>query len=163
MIMQISKNKVVSIAYTLTNEDGDVIDECSAEAPLSYLHGAENLIPGLENELNGRSADEKFKIAVAPEDGFGNRTEELVSTFARSEFEGIEEVEIGMMLELDLGEGDDLLVRVTKIEEDAITVDGNHELADMNLNFDVTVCEVREATDDEIEHQHVHGPDCDHD
>ncbi|MDB4533826.1 peptidylprolyl isomerase [Vicingaceae bacterium] len=160
--MKISKNKVVTITYTLSNDDGDVIDECSADEPLAYLHGAENLIPGLENELQGKSVDDQFKISVSPEEGFGYRTEDLVSTFTRDDFEGVEDVEVGMHLELELGD-EDLLVRVTQIDDDAITVDGNHELADMSLNFDVTVRDVREATSDEIEHQHVHGPGCDHD
>jgi FKBP-type peptidyl-prolyl cis-trans isomerase SlyD len=156
--MQISKNSVVSIEYTLTDDSGNVLDSSEGRGPLSYLHGSGGIIPGLENQLAGKQAGDQLTVAVAPEDGYGVRNEALRQEVPREQFDGIEGLEVGMRFRVDSDAGP-IVITVTDIGDDNVTVDGNHPLAGVKLNFDVTVREVREATAEELEHGHVHGPD----
>ena len=156
--MQIADNSVVSINYTLTNDAGETLDTSDGREPLVYLHGAQNIIPGLENELAGKSAGDNFSVSIQPEDGYGIVNEDLVQTVPHSAFEGVETIEPGMQFEAR-GEGDHTqLITVTEVGEDGVTVDGNHPLAGQVLNFVGSITEVRAATEEELQHGHAHGP-----
>lgn len=151
--MNITKNKVAAIHYTLRDDQGNVLDSSEGRTPLYYLHGAQNLIPGMEEGLEGRTKGDHFQIDVAPEKGYGLRNSELIEEVPRRAFGG-QQIEVGMQFQTNEGQ----VITVTNVGPDTITVDGNHPLADQNLHFDVEVVEVREATADELAHGHVHGP-----
>lgn len=158
--MQISKNSVVSIHYTLKDEKGEILDTSEGRDPLDYLHGAGQIIPGLENELEGRSAGEEFSVVIEPEQGYGSRDEALVYEVPKSEFETPEEIEVGMQFRVG-AEGGSMVMVVAGMQDDTVTLDGNHPLAGVSLAFDVSVAGVREATEEEVKaSQHVHGAGC---
>jgi FKBP-type peptidyl-prolyl cis-trans isomerase SlyD len=151
--MQISKNKVAAIHYTLRNNEGEVIDSSEGRDPLYYLHGAGNLISGMEEGLEGKNTGDKFSLKISPEKGYGQVDPGMVQKVPRSAF-GTQEVKPGMKFSTNQGG----VVTVTAVEADNVTVDANHPLAGVELNFDVEVMEVRNATEEEITHGHVHGP-----
>ncbi|TDO06876.1 MULTISPECIES: FKBP-type peptidyl-prolyl cis-trans isomerase [Halomonas] len=154
--MQIAQNSVVAFHYTLTNDAGDVLDSSEGREPLTYLHGAGNIIPGLEKQLEGLAPGDKLQAKVTPEEGYGEVQAQLVQEVPRDAFQGVDNVEPGMQFQAQT-QGGPLMVTVTSVEGDTVTVDGNHPLAGQPLNFDVEIAEVREASEDEIEHGHVHG------
>ncbi|SDD15915.1 FKBP-type peptidyl-prolyl cis-trans isomerase [Aquimonas voraii] len=155
--MQIADRCVVSFHYTLTNDAGDVLDSSSGREPLSYLHGAGNIVPGLESALEGREAGDSFKVSVAPEEGYGVHHEGLVQQVPRAAFAGVDEVQIGMEFHAQGPQGP-LAVTVTAVDGDTVTIDGNHPLAGQTLHFAIEVTGVRQATLEESLHGHVHGP-----
>jgi len=155
--MVIAPDKVVLIHYTLTDEAGKVLDSSSGGEPLAYLHGQGNIISGLESALNGRQAGDKLNVRVEPADGYGVRDDALVQQVPRRQFGGTN-VQPGMQFNAQSSHGQARVVTVTRIVGDMVTVDGNHPLAGEVLNFDVEVAEVRDATPEELEHGHVHGP-----
>lgn len=159
--MQIAKDKVVHIHYTLTNDAGEVIDSSEGAQPLGYLQGAANIIPGLENALEGKSAGDSLKVTVDPEDGYGARVDELMQVVPSSMFQGVDNLEVGMMFQAQTSEGTQV-VRVAKVDGDNVTIDGNHPLAGERLHFDVQVDSVRDATEEEISHGHVHDGEHSH-
>lgn len=154
--MQIAQNSVVAFHYTLTNDAGEVLDSSEGREPLTYLHGGGNIIPGLEKELEGRTAGEKLNVNVSPEEGYGEVQEQLMQEVPLESFQGVESVEPGMQFQAQT-EGGPLMVTVKKVEADTVVVDGNHPLAGQQLAFDVEIATVREASEEEIEHGHVHG------
>ncbi|MGO2414742.1 MULTISPECIES: FKBP-type peptidyl-prolyl cis-trans isomerase [Cobetia] len=154
--MQIAQNAVVSFHYTLTNNEGEVLDTSEGREPLAYIHGAGNIVPGLEKELDGKKSGDELKVAVTPEEGYGEVQEALVQEVPRDAFQGVEDIEAGMQFQAQT-QGGPLMVTVTKVEGDTVVVDGNHPLAGETLNFDVQITEVREASSEELEHGHVHG------
>lgn len=156
--MQITKNKVASIHYTLRDNEGTVIDSSDGRDPLHYLHGAGNLIVGMEEGLEGKSKGEKLNLKISPEKGYGEKDENLVQQVPRAAFGG-QEVKEGMRFSTNQGG----VVTVTHVGLESITVDGNHPLAGVELNFDVEVMDVRNATSEELSHGHVHGPGGHHD
>lgn len=153
--MQISENKVVSIHYTLCNAAGDVLDSSAGEEPLAYLHGAGNIVAGLEDALLEKAVGDKLDVTVTPELGYGEKHDEMVQTVPHENFAGVDDIEVGMqfMAEAPWGEQP---VTVIEIADDGITIDGNHPLAGETLHFSVEVVEVRDATEEEVEHGHVH-------
>jgi FKBP-type peptidyl-prolyl cis-trans isomerase SlyD len=155
--MKIAHEKVVSIHYTLKNKEGTVLDSSSGSDPLAYLHGFGNIIPGLENALEGKEKGEKLAVTVEPEQGYGARDEQLVQAVPRSAFKGVDDLAPGMQFQAQGPQGARLVV-VTQVAQDVVTVDANHPLAGQTLHFDVEVSEVRDATAEELEHGHVHGP-----
>jgi FKBP-type peptidyl-prolyl cis-trans isomerase SlyD len=155
--MKIAHQKVVSIHYTLTNKQGTVLDSSSGSEPLAYLHGFGNIIPGLENALEGKEMGEKLSVTVEPEQGYGARDEQLVQAVPRTAFKGVEELAPGMQFQAQGPQGARLVV-VTQVTQDLVTVDANHPLAGQTLQFEVEISEVRDATAEELEHGHVHGP-----
>jgi FKBP-type peptidyl-prolyl cis-trans isomerase SlyD len=155
--MKIAHEKVVSIHYTLTNSEGNVLDSSSGSQPLAYLHGFGNIIPGLENALEGKGTGDKLSVTVEPDQGYGPRDERLVQAVPRSAFKGVEDIAPGMQFQAQGPQGARLVV-VTQVGDDEVTVDANHPLAGQTLHFDVEVSEVRDATAEELEHGHVHGP-----
>ncbi|TWU28313.1 FKBP-type peptidyl-prolyl cis-trans isomerase [Bythopirellula polymerisocia] len=161
--MQIAKHKIVAIEYRLTDESGDEIDSTAGEGPLTYLHGMQEIIPGLEAALEGRVAGDSFQVTVIPEEAYGDRLEELLVELAREEFEDVGDLEVGMQFSLADEEDEEVFVTVVDFNDETVTVDGNHPLAGLTLHFDVKVCEVRDATAEEIEMSESPGecgPDC---
>lgn len=154
--MKIADNCVVSIHYTLTDNDGNVIDSSSGRDPLKYLHGAGNIIPGLERELVDCQAGEEKNVVVQPADGYGEVNDELIQKLPKDMFSGIDKIEVGMEFRAQGPGGQEQPVVVKKVEDDGITIDANHALAGVVLNFAVSVENVREATEEEIAHGHVH-------
>ena len=150
--MEISKHKVASIHYTLKNAKGEIIDSSVGKEPLTYLHGAGNLIPGMEDGLEGKIIGNSFQLLIEPEKGYGVKHEQLIQKVPRANFPS-QGIEVGMQFQTDKG----AVVTVTHIGLDAITVDGNHPLAGEPLHFSVEVMSVRNATKEEVEHGHVHG------
>lgn len=155
--MQIAANKAVSIDYTLTNENGEVIDSSAGGAPLAYLHGARNIIAGLEKALEGKQAGDEIDVTVEPEEAYGEYSAELVAVLNRSMFEGVDQLEVGMQFHASAPDGGMQIVTIRDIDGEDVTVDGNHPLAGQRLNFKVKVVEVRDANAEEIAHGHVHG------
>ena len=155
--MTIKDNSAVSFHYTLTDDDGQQLDSSVGKEPLAYLHGAGNIIPGLENALTGKAVGDAMTVAVAAAEGYGEVQKELIQDVPRSSFQGIDEIEIGMQFEAQTGQGGAVPVTVTAVTDEMITVDGNHPLAGKNLNFDVTIEAVRDATEEELERGHVDG------
>ena len=156
--MIIEQNKVVSMHYKLSDKDGNVIDHSEGREPLAYIQGIGNLIPGLEQELEGKTIGDKFSAVIKPEDAYGTRDEELIRVVPKSGFQGEEEMTVGMQVQIDTGEQGLAIATLTAIEGDDITLDLNHPLADLELHFDVDIQEIREATEEELAHGHVHGP-----
>lgn len=156
--MQIEKHKVAAIEYTLTNEAGDVLDTSEGQAPLAYIQGTGQLISGLEEVLEGKSAGDEIQVTIPPEKGYGVRNDDLVQVVNRSVFQGVEELEVGMQFHAQSDAGDTHVIWIADIDGDEVTIDGNHPLAGETLSFDVKVVEVRDATSEELDHGHVHGP-----
>jgi len=154
--MQITKNKVVSIHYTLKNDAGLVIDSSEGAEPLVYLHGAQNIIPGLERALEGKVADDALEVSIEAVDAYGEYNRDLTQVVSSNMFEGVDTLEEGMEFQAETAQGVQV-IRVVHVDGDNITIDGNHPLAGERLHFDVSVAEVREATEDELSHGHVHG------
>ena len=155
--MQIAANKAVSIEYTLTNADGEVLDSSDGGAPLVYLHGAGNIIPGLEKALEGKQEGDALNVTVEPAEAYGEFNAELIAVLGRNMFEGVDELEVGMQFHASGPNGSMQIVTIKAVEDDEVTVDGNHPLAGEQLTFDVKVLEIREATEDEMAHGHIHG------
>ena len=154
--MQIAQDCVALIDYTLTNDAGDVIDSSQGGEPLAYLHGHQNIIPGLEKALAGKTAGDSLKVSIAPADGYGDKNPSLVEQVPRHMFSGVDTIEVGMQFHAQTGGGMQVIT-VSAVDGDTITVDGNHPLAGETLHFDVTVKEVRAASQEELDHGHVHG------
>lgn len=160
--MQIEKHRVVSIDYELTDSDGQVIDSSSGSEPLAYLHGVGGIIPGLESALEGKTSGEQLKVSIEPADAYGERQDELQQVVTRDQFGENAELEVGMRFRVPREQGGELVVTIVDLNDENVTVDGNHPLAGETLHFDVTVRDVREATEEEIEHGHAHHPDGSH-
>lgn len=156
--MTISNNHVVSIHYTLTDDEGVTIDSSAGGEPLHYLHGAGNIIPGLEKELTGKVVGDKLQVKVIPSEGYGEVIQEMIQQVPKEAFQGAPELQVGMQFEAGTQDGGRVPVTITAIEGDVVTVDGNHPLAGKHLNFDVSIESVREASQEELQHGHVHGP-----
>ena len=153
--MTVENGKVVSFHYTLTNAQGDVLDQ-SQEHPMPYLHGAGNIIPGLEKELAGKKVGDKLTVKVPAAEAYGEYHEQLVNDVPREAFQGVDQIEPGMQFQANTPEGVQVIT-VKAVNGETVTVDANHPLAGQDLNFDVEIFEVREATEEESAHGHVHG------
>lgn len=157
--MTISKGKVVTINYQLTNKSGEELDKSEPNDPLVYLHGVGQLVPGLEKALEGlKEGDAKDKIEVAPSEGYGEVRAELILKVGRDQFPSETELEQGMRFWAHTPEGQRHPFTVVGIEGDQVEIDGNHPLAGETLIFDISIVGIREATKEEMEHGHAHGP-----
>jgi len=159
--MQIAKDKVVSIHYTLKNDAGSVIDSSENAEPLIYLHGAQNIIPGLEKALEGKVTDDALEVSIEAVDAYGEYNKELTQVVPSNMFEGVDKIEVGMEFQAQTEQGIQV-IRIAGVDGDDVTIDGNHPLAGERLHFDVTVDAVREASADELEHGHIHTEGCCH-
>lgn len=155
--MQIAKNAVATIEYTLKNDEGEVLDTSEGRGPLAYVHGIGALVPGLEAELEGKGAGDELEVRVDPEGGYGPRHEAMVQSVPRAQLPPEPEPVVGMQFQAQTDQGP-IVLTVISVEGDQITLDGNHPLAGVALNFAVKVVSVREASSEELEHGHVHGP-----
>jgi FKBP-type peptidyl-prolyl cis-trans isomerase SlyD len=155
--MKIQNNSVVSFHYSLTDDDGINIDSSEGKEPLDYLHGAGNIIPGLEKALEGKEVGDSLTVAVSAAEGYGEVQKELIQEVPREAFQGIDSIELGMQFEAQTGQGGSVPVTVIAVTDELVTVDGNHPLAGKKLNFDVTIEEIREASEEELAQGHIHG------
>lgn len=161
--MKVAKDLVVGIAYALHLGDGKVIDSSGEGAPLLYVHGAGQIVPGLEQALEGKEAGHRQQVVVPSAQGYGERDEEATRTVPRAAFPPDAPLEVGAELVVVDDQQNQVPLRIVKVEGDSVTVDFNHPLAGKTLHFDVTVKSVREATDEELEHGHAHGEGGAHD
>ncbi len=154
--MQIAEKKVVTLNYTLKDNDGTLIDE-SSDSSFIYLQGASNIIPGLEKAVVGKTSGDKMSVTIAPEEAYGVRDDSRIEEVPRDMFPADVDIEPGMQFHAEGPDGQAISIVVVEVKEDKINIDGNHPLAGVELNFDVEVMEVRDATEEEIEHGHVHS------
>jgi len=147
--MEISKNMYVAFDYTLTNNEGEVLDTSEGREPLAYIQGSGQIIPGLENEMEGKQTNDKFKAVIEPAEAYGEWDDAAVHKVEKVHFEGIDGLQEGMQLQMQNPMGMQV-VTVKKIEDDFVVLDANHPLAGVTLTFDVTVTEVRDATGEEL-------------
>ncbi len=152
--MEISQGRVATIHYTLSDDDGQVLDRSSPQAPLSYLHGAGNIVPGLEHALDGKRVGDAIQADVAPEQGYGPHHPQLVQQLPRSAFPADTAIEPGAQFQASTEQGP-VRVTVTEVSPEHVTVDGNHPLAGRTLHFAAEVADVREATAEELNLGHV--------
>ena len=156
--MTIQLHRAVSFHYTLTDDIGTELDSSSERDPMTYIHGRGMIIPGLEQALEGQVVGASLKVSIAPKDGYGVVDPQMIEAVPRDSFRNVDTIEVGMQFEAQTEKGDTVAVTVTAVSDDTVTVDGNHPLAGKTLNFDVSIEEVRDATEEELEHGHVHGP-----
>ena len=158
--MVIEKDKVVIIDYKLKDSEGELIDSSEGSEPLTYLHGNGNIIPGLEKQLEGKKVGDKLSCMVPPAEAYGDYDKNLIFKVKKSNFAEPDKIEEGMQFEAQ-GEDGDRVVTVVAVDGDDVTVDANHPLAGEDLHFDISVVEIRDATEEELRHGHVHdGCDC---
>jgi len=155
--MKVGKDKAVLMHYTLKNDAGDVIDSSDGADPLPFLQGHGNIIPGLESALEGSKVGDKLDVSIEPEEGYGERMKDAIQEIPSSALQGVDEVKVGMQLQSQDKDGNAFLVTVTKIDDDKITVDGNHPLAGQTLHFSVSIESIRKAEAEELSHGHVHA------
>jgi FKBP-type peptidyl-prolyl cis-trans isomerase SlyD len=156
MSLLIGDNLIVSMHYKLTDNDGTLLDSSEGSEPLGYLHGAGNIIPGLENALVGKAEGDFLQVKVEPAEGYGEVVPDLIQTVEKAAFEGVESVEVDMRFEAEGPDGDVQHIVVKEVNGDEITIDANHPLAGVVLNFDIDIVSVREATEEEEAHGHAH-------
>jgi len=156
MSLMIGDNLVVSANYKLTDDDGNMLDSSEGSEPLVYLHGADNIIPGLEKALVGKVKGDSLQVRVEPAEGYGEVDPDLIQTVEKAVFEGVESVEVGMTFEAEAPDGSLQPIVVKKVDGDEITIDVNHPLAGVVLHFDIEIIGVREATEEEVAHGYAH-------
>jgi len=154
--MQISKNSVVTFHYRLTKDGGELVEDSFEGEPLTYLHGYGSLIIGMEKALEGKKKDDTFSVEIPPDEGYGERHEGLIQEVPKSAFDGVADIAAGMRFKAATDQGE-VPVVVTEVTDDTVKVDGNHPLAGTTLDFTVEIKQIRKASDEEIEHGHVHG------
>lgn len=154
--MQIAANTVAAFHYTLTDDEGKVVDSSAGGEPLTYLHGKGQIVPGLEKQMEGKGVGDKFTAHVAAADGYGEYDPEMAQVVPRSAFQGIDDIQPGMQFQANGPQGV-FNVMVTKVDGDEVHVDANHPLAGKALHFAIEVTDVRAASDEELAHGHVHG------
>lgn len=147
--MEIGDNRVVSFHYTLTGRDAQIIDQSSGE-PLSYLHGAGNIVAGLEKALAGKRSGDKLNVEVSPEEGYGLRDDELTQSVPREAFQGVDVIQPGMQFSAQTPQGP-VLVTVVDADDSTVKIDQNHPLAGQTLYFAVEIADVRDATEEELQ------------
>jgi FKBP-type peptidyl-prolyl cis-trans isomerase SlyD len=153
----IADGKVINLSYTLKNSAGKLLDRADPGEPFSYLHGAQQIVPGLENALTGLKVGDKKQVTVQPKEGYGEVNDSLKLVVSRAQFPKEAELEEGMQFETHSDDGQGIVFTVEKIEEDKVHIDGNHPLAGETLHFDIEVLGVRDATGEEMDHGHAHG------
>ena len=163
--MTISNQKAVTLNYILKDDEGEILDQ-SNNGTFCYLHGASNIIPGLENAFTGKTKDDKFEIIIKPEDAYGEYNSQFTQVVERTMFDvaQAEELQVGMQFHSETEDGAMIMITISEINGDQVTIDGNHPLAGITLHYDVHVVDVRDATEEEISHGHIHahGESCGH-
>jgi len=154
--MKIAENAIVTIDYKLTDADGDILEVSEGDENFAYLHGHGQLPDKLEKELEGKEAGANVKVSMSPEEGFGERDDDQVISVPRDRFPEDEELQEGLQVQAETEEGHQIF-SVVQFDDKTVTLDGNHPYAGIDLTFEVTVREVREATAEELDHGHAHG------
>lgn len=154
----IQNGKVVGLAYVLKDSKGQTLDESKAGDPFVYIQGANQIVPGLENALEGLTVGAKKDVVVSPEDGYGEVNPGLKLTVKRSQFPGATDIQPGMQFQAQGPDGHGMVFSITDVQGEDVTIDGNHPLAGQSLHFSVEVLSIRDATQEEMDHGHVHGP-----
>lgn len=161
--MLIKKDTVVSANFQLFDGDGNLVDSSENEGPLVYLHGGDELLPALEVALSGREQGDTLTVELKPSEAFGDHEPSLVDKAPRANFPGIDDIAVGMRFQTEMDDGAPMVVTVVEVDDNFVTVDGNHELAGKALRFELEIIEVRAATAEELAHGHAHGPGgCEH-
>jgi FKBP-type peptidyl-prolyl cis-trans isomerase SlyD len=155
--MIVEKDKVVNFHYTLKNADGEEMESSRERDPMTYLHGANNIIVGLEKAMEGREPGDTFEVTVEPEEAYGVRNEGNIQRVPLKRLKGLGKIMPGQILNLQTNDGP-VQVTVVKVGRFNVDVDANHPLAGQKLTFDVEITDIREASAEETEHGHVHGP-----
>lgn len=156
MSLLIGDNLVVTMHYKLTDDDGTMLDNSTDSEPMSYLHGAMNIIPGLEKALVGKIEGDTVQVRVEPEEAYGEVMPGLIQSVDREAFQGVDTIEVGMEFETQGEDGHAQRIVVKEVEENTVIIDANHPLAGVALNFDVEIIGVREAAEEELSHGHAH-------
>lgn len=154
--MNVTKNRVISLEYTLTDDKNNIIDSTSGSEAFDYLHGFGNIIPGLEEALEGKCQGDRFSVTIPAAQAYGERDERMVVDVPLDHFQGASPVKKGMQFHAETSSGFQL-VTVTQVQDQTVTIDGNHPLAGLDLTFDVTINAIREANAEELAHGHVHA------
>lgn len=154
--MEIKPEKVVSIDYTLKDDSGKVLDTSKESEPLSFIFGKGSIIPGLEKALEGKTPGEELSVTVEPEEGYGEYDESLIIQVTKDKFQDPDNVQEGMQVQAQSQDGHVQILTVKSVEGDQVTLDANHPLAGQRLSFDVAVSDVREPSQEELDHGHVH-------
>lgn len=157
--MKVADGHAVKMEYTLRDDSGEVLDTSEGDEPLEYLHGQGQIVPGLEKALTGLEVGAETKVVVSPKEGYGEVDPKAVMKIHRSKLPPDEEPEVGMGLQGMGPGGEPLLLTIAAIDGDTVTLDANHPLAGKTLHFEIKIVGIREATAEELEHGHVHGPD----
>ena len=153
--MTVANNKVVEIHYILKDREGELIDSSEGQAPLAYIHGIGNIIPGLEKELEGKNIGDKVKAVIPPAQGYGEYEEKMVHKIPKENFKDESQIKLEAQFRVDMEDGP-RIATITQIEESEVTVDMNHPLAGEVLSFDTEIIDVREASAEELNHGHAH-------
>lgn len=153
----IAAGKVVGMTYSLRNDAGEILDQASVQEPFLYMHGESQIVPGLEGALEGLKIGDKKNVTVSAEDGYGPVHPGLKMTVKKNQFPGVDEVKAGMQFQAQSPEGHGMVFTIVGIEGDDVTIDGNHPLAGQTLHFSVEIISMRDATEEEKSHGHVHG------
>jgi len=156
--MVIEDKKVVSFHYQLSNQQGKQLESSREKEPLTYLHGARNIIPGLETAMAGKSVGDEFQVTVEPAEAYGERNEANVQRIPAKHFKETARLQPGQMVSLKTRQGQPVQAVIVKVGRFNIDVDANHPLAGQTLTFDVEITDIRDATEEEVSHSHVHGP-----
>jgi FKBP-type peptidyl-prolyl cis-trans isomerase SlyD len=151
------KNKAVSFHYTLKNAEGEELESSRKKDPMTYLHGANNIIGGLEKAMEGHVVGDEFSVTLEPEDAYGVRNENNVQRVPLKRLKGVRKISRGQVLNLQTQQGP-VQVTVLKVGRFNVDVDGNHPLAGVQLTFDVEITDIRDASEEEATHGHAHGP-----
>lgn len=157
--MIVEDKKVVGIHYTLTSVEGEELDASAENEPLEYIHGTGNLIPGLEEVLLGKEVGDSLSVSIPPVKGYGLYDDGLIMNIPKDRFDTKEEFTVGMEFMGQTEDGENHVFRVLTVKKDSVKVDGNHPLAGQTLNFEVKIASIRDATEEELSHGHVHGDD----
>jgi len=156
MTLLVGNNLVVSMHYKLSDDNDNVLDSSEGAEPMVYLHGAKNIIPGLEKALTGKVSGDTCKVKIEPAEGYGEISPDMIEVVDKAAFQGVENIEAGMGFEAKGPDGQTQRIVVKAVEGDKVTIDANHPLAGQVLHFDIEIVSVRDATKEEIEHGHVH-------
>lgn len=157
----IQNDCVVEIHYQIKSQTGEVLDTTMGFSPLPYIHGKGNIIPGLERALNGKKLGEEFKGTIPFLEAYGEKRADLIQTVSKDKFKNQEEIQIGHQFRIATADGQSVVVCITDIREDEVVLDANHPLAGLDLHFELKVVSIRQATEEELHHGHLHmGAGC---
>ncbi|NIR38744.1 MAG: peptidylprolyl isomerase [Actinobacteria bacterium] len=161
--MPVADQKVVTLTYTLSDPNGKELERSAEDSPLTYLHGAKNIVPGLEKELTGKEVGDDFQAVVAPEDGYGPKRGLKPVRLPRSKFAKDAELKPGIAFMTQGPQGQSMPLWIKKVQGPTVVCSVEHPFAGLELHFRGKIVDIRDATEEEVEHGHAHGPGSAHD